>query len=130
MITVPGFLLRKLYVRGTLQNTDRGIKFQLRNTLGAGYAEEMLPIRLDGREIPLQWCFFSADGDVRGFDQVSPEEPFPLLLNRETEVTVENLFLTQEPHTVSMGFRVPGLGALRFDFIDLPAPLDQPGAFE
>ena len=125
---MPGFLLRNLYVRGTPQNTDRSIKFRLRNTLGAGYTEEMLPISLDGRGIPLQLCFTSADGDVRGFEKVSPEVPPRLLLNRDTEVTVENLSLTQNPHTVGMGFRVPSLEALRFDVTELPSPQGQSGA--
>ena len=127
MVSVPGFILRKLYVRGTLQSTHGGITFRLRNALGSGYAEEMLPLSLDGREIPLNRCFFSVDGVVKCFDQVSKEDPFYLLLNRETIVTVENVSLTHEPHTVALGFRVPGLGALRFDFIDLLTPLDQPG---
>ena len=127
MVSVPSFILRKLYVRGTLQNIQEGITFRLRNSLGSGYAEEMLPLSLDGKEVPLNCCFFSADGEVRCFDQVSKEDPFYLLLNREIVMTVENASLTHEPHTVALGFRVPGLGALRFDFIDLPTPLGQPG---
>ena len=128
MVSVPSFLLRKLYVKGSLENTALGISFRLRNSLGSGYAEEMLPITLDGREMPLEQCFFSVGGDPRSFDQVSTDEPFCLLLNQDTVVTVENVTLSQEPHTVGMGFRVPGLGMLRFDFVDLPLPQSQSGA--
>lgn len=126
MVSVPSFLLRQLYVKGTLRNTDQGIQFQLRNRLGSGYAEVMLSLTLDGVDVPMHLCFFSADGERTRFDQVSPEQPFTLALNRDTTVTVQDFSLTEEPHTVGMGFRVPGLGVLRFDFTDLPAPWSNP----
>ena len=128
MVSVPSFLLRKLYVRGTLKNTDQGIQFRLRNTLGSGYAEEMLPLTLDGADVPLHRCFFSVDGEIRRFDHVSREVPFALSLNRDTFVNIENVWLTEEAHTVGMGFRVPGLGVLRFDFTDQAFSKDNPGA--
>ena len=121
MVSIPGFLLRKLYVRGTLENTGGAIAFRLRNTLGSGYAEEMLPILLDGEEIPLSRCFFWSGGKKRSFDQVSRSEPFTLSLNKDIVVGVEDISLTPEPHTVGIGFRVPGFGELRFDFVDVPS---------
>jgi len=127
MVSIPGFLLRKLYVRGTLENTGQGIAFRLRNTLGSGYAEEMLPVRLDGEEIPLSRCFFWSGGKKRSFDQVSRSDPFTLSLNQDIVVSVEDISLTPEPHTVGIGFRVPGFGALRFDFVDVPSSQEATG---
>lgn len=128
MLSVPGFLLRKLYVKGSLQNTPKGISFRLRNSLGSGYAEQMSPLTLDGREMPLEETSFFVDSEPRSFDTVCKENPFSLLLNQDTVITVENVSLSPEPHTVGMGFRVPGLGMLRFNFIDLPVSGDQPKA--
>ena len=45
---VPAFLLRRLYVRGSLHNDGDGFAFQLKNSLGSGYAEQMLPLTVDG----------------------------------------------------------------------------------
>ena len=50
MVTVPGFLLRRLYVKGSLQNTEAGVSFQLKNSLGSGYAKGMTAVVLDGVE--------------------------------------------------------------------------------
>ncbi|MCH8280883.1 MAG: hypothetical protein IIC96_09390 [Chloroflexi bacterium] len=127
MVSIPGFLLRKLYVRGTLENTSQGIAFRLRNTLGSGYAEKMLPVRLDGEEIPLSRCFFWSGGKKRSFDQVSRSDPFTLSLNQDIVVSVEDISLTPEPHTVGIGFRVPGFGELRFDFVDVPSSQEATG---
>ena len=121
MVSIPGFLLRKLYVRGTLENTGQGIAFRLRNTLGSGYAEEMLPVRLDGEDIPLSRCFFWTGGKKRSFDQVSRSDPFTLPMHQDTVIAVDDISLTQEPHTVGIGFRVPGFGELRFEFVDVPS---------
>ena len=128
MLSVPSFLLRKLYVKGSLQNTPKGISFRLRNSLGSGYAEQMSPLTLDGREIPLEDTSFFVDSEPRSFDTVSKDSPFCLLLNQDTVITVENVSLSPEPHKVGMGFKVPGLGMLRFDFIDQPLPGDKPEA--
>ena len=38
MVSVPGFLLKRLYQRGSLKNNDTGFEFQLGNRLGSGYA--------------------------------------------------------------------------------------------
>ena len=120
MVSVPVFLLRRLYARGTLRNTHQGLEFQLRNRLGSGYAEAILPITVDGVDMPMPSCFFSVNSEVTRFDTVSADRPFTLALNRDTTVTVQGLSLTEEPHTIGMGFQVPGLGILRFDFTDLP----------
>ena len=125
MLSVPSFLLRKLYVKGSLESTSHGLSFRLRNSLGSGYAEAMSPLTLDGREIPMEDTYFSVDSEPRRFDTVSKENPFGLLLNQDTVITVENTSLSPEPHTVGMGFKVPGLGMLRFDFIDQPMTGDQ-----
>ena len=51
MVTVPGFLLRRLYLKGSLRNTSSGFEFQLRNRLGSGYAHKLLPLTVDGVEV-------------------------------------------------------------------------------
>ena len=44
MVTIPSFLLRRLYVKGSLLNTDKGVQFQLLNKMGTGYARRLLPL--------------------------------------------------------------------------------------
>ena len=58
MVSVPSFLLRKLYVKGSLKNTDEGFQFQLRNSLGSGYAHKMMALEVDDRILDITNCFF------------------------------------------------------------------------
>ena len=121
MVTVPSFLLRRLYVRGSLRNTDRGVQFQLLNKLGAGYARKLFPLVMDGRDVPMERCVFSMNGTQVPFGAVSNETPFILDLNKATTITITDVVLTEQPHTIEMSFEVPGLGVLQFDFTDVPS---------
>ena len=119
MIIVPGFLLRRLYAKGSLRSTVDGFQFTLKNNLGSGYGRRMLPIAVDGEETALEAASFEMDGETVPFTEVSQERPFTLAVNRETVITVRTgVPLSPGAHRVRMGFEVQGLGTLSFDFTD------------
>ena len=119
MVTVPGFLLRRLYVKKSLRKTETGFEFELRNRLGSGYAHGMQPLRVDGVEVPLGLVRFVLEGQQTLFADVSKENTFTLSLNKSITVSADGFDLDTGPHKVEMGFDVPGLGTLRFDFTDM-----------
>lgn len=118
---VPAFLLRRLYMKGSLKGTPTGFQFQLRNRLGSGYARAMLPLTLDGEELDMSATTFEANGKKVSFDQVSKENPFTLAMNKTITIQVEGPTLDRPSHKVGMRFEVPGLGTLGFDFTDAPS---------
>ncbi len=120
-LQVPGFLLRRLYVRGSLRRTDNGFQLELKNTLGSGYARRLLPLRINGAEIPLANCFFEVDGARHAFSDVTPESPFSLALNRTSVLGGECVSLPEGVVEVTLGFEVQGLGELSFSVKDTPA---------
>ena len=120
-LQVPGFLLRRLYVRGSLRRTEDGFQLELKNTLGSGYARRLLPLKVNGIEIPLKDCFFEVDGVRHGFADVTPESPFSLALNRTSVLGGTGVNLTEDVVEVTMGFAVQGLGDLSFSVKDTPA---------
>jgi hypothetical protein len=119
VITVPGFLLRRLYVKGSLCATPEGLSFQIKNSLGSGYARGMLPLSLDGVEIPMEDSHFTVDDRTVSFSEVTKDVPFTLAMNRATTITATGISLTPGTHKVGMAFDVQGLGTLRFDFTDV-----------
>jgi hypothetical protein len=121
MVTVPGFLLRRLYVKKSLKNTDDGFQLQLRNRLGSGYAHKVWPLTVDGDEVPADDTVFEMDGETTAFSQVNKELTFSLAMNRTITISVAGVRLGPGPRKIGMGFDVPGLGTLRFDFTDLVA---------
>ena len=115
---VPAFLLKRLFVKGSLRNTSGGFEFKLKNQLGSGYAYGLLSLRVDGEEIPADRATFSIGGKTMAFPDVSKESPASLAMNKEATITVKGRMLTPGAHKVNMGFIVAGLGELRFDLVD------------
>ncbi|MEG3594068.1 MAG: hypothetical protein VX355_01085 [Chloroflexota bacterium] len=118
MVSVPSFLLRKLYVKGSLKNTEKGFQFQLRNSLGSGYAHKMMALEVDDRILDITNCFFWQNEKRQCFDQVSTSNTFTLAMNSDITIQVDNLELDSNPHKITMAFDVPGLGNLKFNFTD------------
>lgn len=120
MVTIPSFLLRRLYVKGSLKNIDGRMEFELNNKLGSGYARRMEHLTVDGEIIPLEDSSFEIDGVRTLFSDISPENTFTVAFNKPITVRVENMTLTTDPHKIGMGFEVAGLGILKFDFVGTP----------
>ena len=118
MVSVPAFLLRRLYVKGSLTGDENGFSFRLRNGLGSGYAHKLWPLTLDGEAIPMASSSFMQGGERTGFADVSKEKTFTLAMNTDIEISADGVALTDGPHKIGMAFDVPGLGTLRFDFKD------------
>ena len=118
MVSVPGFLLRRLYVKGSLKNTSGGFEFQLMNNLGSGYSHKVWPLKLNGEEVPVEGSYFIMEGRKTPFSEVSLDNPFTLEVSRKITVWTNGGSLEPGVHTVEMGFDVPGMGTLRFDFTD------------
>ncbi len=115
---VPAFILRRLYVKGSLRNTDSGWAFTLKNSLGSGYAKGMQPLKINDRELPMTTASFHQDGEDITFDRVTENTTFGLKMNRSIDISVKGEQLSPGAHKVWMGFIVPGFGKIGFDFTD------------
>ena len=118
MVSVPGFLLRRLYVKGSLKNAPVGFEFQLMNSLGSGYATKVWPLKVDGDEVPADRSYFIVDDEETPFTGVSPDKTFALEVNKAITIWADAASLEPGVHKIEMGFDVPGIGSLRFDFSD------------
>lgn len=115
---VPAFILRRLYVKGSLKNTESGWSFTLKNSLGSGYAKGMQPLKIDEQELPMSVASFHQDGEDITFDRVTEKTTFGLKMNRSIVISVDGPQLDPGAHKVWMGFIVPGFGKIGFDFTD------------
>jgi hypothetical protein len=119
---VPAFLLRRLYVKGSLRNANGGFEFDLKNSLGSGYAEQVLPLTVDGEAMPIADAHFIVDGEPTGFADVSSERPMTLGMNRVVTLGVRGRTLSEGKHKLGIGFIVAGMGKMEFDVTDAIVP--------
>lgn len=115
---VPAFLLRRLYVKGSLRNVNGGFEFDLKNGLGSGYAEQVLPLTVDGAEVPIADARFIVDGEVLRFNEVSSERTMTLGLNKLVTIAVDGRTIEAGKHKLGIGFIVTGMGKMEFDVTD------------
>jgi hypothetical protein len=115
---VPAFLLRRLYVKGSLRNENGGFAFDLKNSLGSGYAEQVLPLTVDGIEVPADQASFTVDGASVRFVDVSSAQPFTLAMQKLVTIGVDGTTLDAGKHKLGIGFVVTGMGKLQFDVTD------------
>ena len=117
---VPGFLLRRLYVKGSLQATQTGFAFELHNSLGSGSVHGMKPLTLDSAPQDRDRTYFRrADGSEVAFSAISEKEPFALEMGRSLTVHVEGTKLTPGKHEIGLSFVVPVIGTLGFTVDDV-----------
>ena len=116
---VPEFLLRRLYVKGSLRNLDEGWAFELQNSLGSGYAEQVLPLSIDDADVPVASARFIVEGIATPFPDVSSERPMTLAMNGTVTIAVDGAQLAPGKHRIGMGFVVTGMGEMRFEVTDV-----------
>src|SRR4029078_12959308 len=85
---VPAFLLRRLYVKGSLRNENGGFAFDLKKLLGSGHAEQVLPLTVDGESIAVESAAFIVAGETIPFDAVSSQRPITLGMHKTVTITV------------------------------------------
>ncbi len=116
---VPSFLLKRLYVKGSLKNEGDGFQFQIKTTMGSGPARVLLHLALDRRELPLESSFFEIDGRQTSFTAVTKDKPFTLAMNKTSTLLVKGTSLSPGPHKLGIGFVVQGLGNMSFEVTDI-----------
>jgi hypothetical protein len=119
MISVPPFLLKRLYVKGSLCNNTHGFQFELENKLGSGYGNELKPLTLDGQTLPLEDTYFQHDSSETSFSDVSKDRPFTRPMTKKLTIKVKGVTLTEGTHKIGMSFVAEGLGKLGFEVTDI-----------
>lgn len=122
MISVPSFLLKRLYIKGSLRNNSDGFQFEIENKLGSGYGHELKPLTLDGQLIPLEDSSFQLNSSETLFSEVNRDRPFTLPMNKRLTVKVKGITIDEGTHKIGMCFVVEGLGELGFEVTDIISP--------
>jgi hypothetical protein len=115
---IPVFLLRKLYVKGSLQNVDDGFSFRIKNSLSPGTATAIHPVKVDGVEYPLGAVMVKSDDGQIGAADVNESKPFPIKIGVEITLHVKGDKLSEGEHTIDISLVTKETGKLAFDVKD------------
>lgn len=115
---IPSFLLRKLYIKGSLENVEGGFSFKLKNSLSPGTTTAVAPIKVNGNEYSLDSTTIrSGDIEILGSD-ISEENTFPIKVGVEIEIFIAADPLPEGEHTLDLSLKTKEAGTLAFDVKD------------
>jgi len=113
MGSVPTFLLKKLYAKGSLKNTATGFELAIQNTLAPGTIVGLAPLQVDGTEYPLEkTTAILPDGSQLSATDVSAESPVRFAIGDRVTIQVEGKPLVAGPHKLVISPKTTEAGIL------------------
>jgi alpha-galactosidase len=119
MAAIPSFILKRLYVGGSLRNTPDGFEFALRNVVGTGTMLEVTGLDVDGAaRAPAALQLLLPDGSARAGTDVTAEAPLALPAGLALRVLVTRERLSAGKHSLKLSLRTREMGALDIPVTD------------
>ncbi len=110
---VPDALLKQLYTFGSLENTDRGVEFALKNRLKDATLTGLLDVKINGDSVPLDRVhLFMGNGDTYTADELSGDTALNFPLRRTLHVRADRSALGAGKHEIELTFRAQPFGKL------------------
>lgn len=126
MPAIPAFMLKKLYLKGSLKNVADGFEFQIKNTLAPGTITALLPIEVDGKAYPAADTFISRGEEKIAASAITKEKPTSFGINTTVTMMVKGATLTPGSHTLVIGVVTREAGELKWDISDTVASIIGP----
>jgi len=112
MFSVPGYLLERIYVKGSLKNTEEGFQFQMRNVVDSGTLSRVLALEVDGEAIPLEDVTVVTGEKVLSATEVTPSAPLHFPVGSTLTVVVKGRKLDPGEHKINLRVNTWEVGAI------------------
>lgn len=83
MSIIPEFLMKRIYQKGSLDQTDEGICFKLKNVLGPGFISGLGFVKINESTFSAEKVKFVTQGTEIFADKVTEENPLGFRLGQE-----------------------------------------------
>jgi hydroxymethylglutaryl-CoA reductase (NADPH) len=119
----PQSVLAKIYVKGSLKNTEKGFEFNLKNVVDSGTLVEIGPITVDGKPYKAAALTIITGSQERGFqerpaDQVTRQSSLPVYIGSSFTIRVNGEALAVGEHAINISLLTREIGMIRFDIQD------------
>ena len=114
----PPFILAKLYVKGTLQNTENGFEFSLKNIIDATMLSGIGPIVVGGKSYEGAAITMALGDKTWQGDQISKTNLVPVKMGVPLRVVVQGDPLPAGDVKVSVTATTSDIGKIKFDVKD------------
>ena len=118
MSAIPSFILRKLYVTGSLCNTAEGCQFQIKNTLAPVLITGVGAVTIDGAAHPATDVALMRGKERVAASAASKERPVSFDVNTVVTILVKGLALSDGEHRIVLEVTSREAGRLKVDIVD------------
>lgn len=110
-------MLKKLYQAGSLENTERGAVFLLRNAIAPAHITGIDFVRV-GEETYVDQVSIRLGEREMGAGEISPDNPILIPLGHTVQVIIAGLHLAPGTYPVAVGIRTKEVGPLAVEVSD------------
>ena len=114
----PAFLLAKLYVKGSLKNTEDGFEFALKNIVDSTNLIGVGPIGAAGKDNGAEVITLTVGDKTLKGTELSRENAIPVTMGIPMKIKIAGDNLPPGPQKVSVTAISADIGKLKFDFTD------------
>jgi alpha-galactosidase len=115
----PSFILKRLYVKGSLRNTPLGLEFSLQNSIGSGTVTRFRSLEIDGVDQPTdRLVVLMPDGSSRRVATHLLDSPLSLTVGVTLTLRLEGVSLEEGKHRLCLRLETKELGDLEIDVTD------------
>lgn len=118
MALIPEFLLKKLYIAGSLVNVDGGWQFSLKNTLAKATVISFKGLAVDGTDVSLDDVTVVLGNEEITAGAISPDNPKAFPINVPVTLKIAGPPLSQESHTFKLSLTTKEFGPIEFSVSD------------
>jgi hydroxymethylglutaryl-CoA reductase (NADPH) len=113
MPAIPPFVLKKLYVKGSLRNEDDGFALDLKNLIAPGTITALPGLDVDGQAIDVaQVTLVPPSGNPRSMGEISAQAPLLFPVGVAVTLRVAGKALEPGPHELTIHVVVQEVGPL------------------
>ena len=87
---IPKILLKKLYVFGSLENTSKGIKFSIKNSLSDGKLTDVKEVKIDGKKKDLDQISFKVNDETFMVKEIHEGNPIKFIKGQFIDVFIND----------------------------------------
>ena len=119
----PQSVLAKIYVKGSLKNTEKGFEFSMKNVVDSGTLVELGPITVDSKPHKAAALTIITGSQERGLqersgDQITRQSPLPVYVGSSFTIRVNGEALAAGEHAINISVLTREIGTVRFEVQD------------
>jgi hypothetical protein len=114
----PAFLLAKLYVKGSLRNTEDGFEFALKNIVDSTNIVGVGPISVAGKDHGAEVITLTVGDKTLKGSELTRENAIPVTMGIPMKIRISGDKLGVGPQKVTVTAVSADIGKLKFEFND------------